>query len=57
MFAGIYLLNKPWYGIQVYFDLNNITGEDETDLNQKNSFPASQERYGMMADMGLRIKL
>jgi TonB-dependent receptor len=46
----------PWFGIQVYFDLLNITGEDDIDINQKNSFPASEERYGMTADAGLRIK-
>lgn len=47
----------PWYGIQLYFNLNNITGEMDTDINQKNSFPASEQHYGMTGDLGLRIKL
>jgi TonB-dependent receptor len=47
----------PWFGIQLYFDLNNISGENDVDVNQKTSFPASEERYGMTADAGLRIKL
>ena len=47
----------PWYGIQLFLNLNNITGEEDIDINQKNSFPASIERYGMTGDIGLRIKL
>ncbi len=47
----------PWYKIQVFLNLNNITGEDDTDINQKNNYPVSIERYGMTADLGLRIKL
>ncbi|MFZ1290091.1 MAG: TonB-dependent receptor, partial [Melioribacteraceae bacterium] len=47
----------PWYGIQLFLNINNVTGEEDTDLNQKNSFPASIERYGMTGDIGLRIKL
>lgn len=47
----------PWYGIQVYFSLSNITGEMDTDVNQKTGFPATEEHYGMTADLGLRLKL
>jgi TonB-dependent receptor len=47
----------PWYGIQLFFDINNITGENDVDVNQKNNFPASEQRYGMSADLGLRIRL
>jgi hypothetical protein len=47
----------PWYGLQVYFNMNNITGANDVDINQKNSFPASEQRYGMTADLGLRMKL
>lgn len=47
----------PWYGIQVYFNLNNLTGEDDVDVNRKTSFPASEQRYGMTGDIGLRITL
>ena len=47
----------PWYGIIVFLNFNNITGEDDIDLNQKNEFPASRERYGMTGDLGLRVEL
>lgn len=47
----------PWFGMQAFFNLNNITGADDIDLNQKTSFPALQERYGMTADIGLRVTL
>jgi TonB-dependent receptor len=46
----------PWYNIQVYFALNNITGEDDIDVNQKNGFPVWQQRYGMTADVGVRVR-
>ena len=47
----------PWYGIQIFLNLNNITGEEDVDVNQKNTFPASRERYGMTMDLGLRVVL
>jgi hypothetical protein len=45
------------YGLQVYFDLLNISGEDDVDLNQKRTWPSGIYRYGMAGDIGLRIKL
>ncbi len=47
----------PWYGLQVFFNLNNITGEDDIDLNQKTAFPAARQRYGMTGDLGVRLNL
>jgi len=47
----------PWYGIQVYFNLNNITSEDDIDINQKTGYRTNQESYGMTADIGLRVRL
>jgi TonB-dependent receptor len=47
----------PWYGMQIFFNMNNITGENELDVNQKTSFAAYEQRYGMSADLGLRIRL
>ncbi|MEW6508246.1 MAG: TonB-dependent receptor [Bacteroidota bacterium] len=47
----------PWYGIQVYFNLNNIGSEDDVDINQKTGHTTLQQSYGMSADLGLRIKL
>ena len=47
----------PWYNVQVYFDMNNITGEKDISVNQRTSFPASEQHYGMTADLGLRVKI
>jgi hypothetical protein len=47
----------PWFGIQVYLSLNNISGAKETDVNQKTLYPANIEYYGMSGDLGLRVKL
>jgi TonB-dependent receptor len=47
----------PWFGLQVFFNMNNITGENELDVNQKTGFPANEQRYGMSADLGVRIRL
>jgi TonB-dependent receptor len=47
----------PWYGIQLYFNLNNITSARDIDINQKTSFPASEQHYGMSGDLGLRLRL
>jgi len=45
----------PWLGMQVLFNIANLTGEDELDVNQKTSFPANEQRYGMTADLGIRM--
>jgi len=47
----------PWFGVQVFFNVNNITGENELDVNQKTGFPANEQRYGMSADLGVRVRL
>jgi len=47
----------PWYGMQVYFNLNNISSAKDIDINQKTSFPASEQHYGMSGDLGLRLRL
>jgi hypothetical protein len=45
----------PWYGIQLLFNINNLTGAKELDVNQKTLYPANGQHYGMSADMGLRV--
>jgi TonB-dependent receptor len=47
----------PWYNLQVYVNINNVTGEDDVTLNNKNEFPQAIEHYGMTASAGLRIRL
>ena len=47
----------PWFDLQVYLNLLNVTGENDVDVNQKNNYPASEQRYGMSADLGVRVRL
>jgi hypothetical protein len=49
--------NLPWFGMQLFVNISNITGEDDVDLNAKNLFPASTQRYGMSADLGFVIHM
>jgi len=47
----------PWFGLQFYCSVNNLTGSLDVDLNQGNLFPAAEQHYGRTVDMGLRWKL
>ena len=47
----------PWFGIQLLFNINNLTGKSEIDVNQKTLYPANEEHYGMSADLGLRMRI
>lgn len=49
--------NLPWYGLQVFLDLNNINGERDIQIEQGSGFPAAESHYGMTADAGLRLEL
>jgi len=33
----------PWFGIQLLFNMSNITGENELDVNQKIYYPANEQ--------------
>ena len=46
----------PWFGIQVFGDINNINGENDISVIQGGGVPISQQDYGLTADLGLRIK-
>lgn len=47
----------PWYKIQVFFNLNNINSEDDIYKNAKTDFLSSQQRYGLEAELGLRVSM
>lgn len=47
----------PWMGIQFFCNINNINQAVDIVLNQRTSFPISQEHYGRTIDLGLRLKL
>jgi outer membrane receptor for ferrienterochelin and colicin len=44
----------PWFGLQLFFNLNNINGRHDQVVVQGSKFPSSEEDYGMTADLGLR---
>lgn len=46
----------PWFNSQVFLDLINLTGTDETSLNERTYYPQSISRYGMFGNFGFRIK-
>ena len=47
----------PWYGIQLYLDINNIN--ERADISRQKSFSGatSEQFYGMTADVGVRIRI
>ncbi len=47
----------PWYGMQLYLNLNNITSSNDVNINEKTSYPASEQSYGSEVQLGIRIRL
>jgi TonB-dependent receptor len=47
----------PWYGLQIYGNINNITGSVDRNLVKGKGFPSSEQHYGRTADIGLRLRL
>jgi len=47
----------PWYGIQVFCNINNITAARDRDLVNGANWDAKIQDYGMTVDFGLRTKL
>jgi TonB-dependent receptor len=46
----------PWFGMQVFCNLNNITGAKDVNLIGGQRWDASIDHYGMTIDVGLRVK-
>lgn len=44
----------PWYGLQLYCNVNNLTRALDRDMNQGSLFPAAEQHYGRTLDIGLR---
>jgi len=47
----------PWYGIEVFLNLNNLNGANDIYLLRGNGFESSNESYGLMAQLGFRVNL
>lgn len=45
----------PWFGLQTFFDINNINSARDVNINQGSNFPESEQHYGLTADLGLRL--
>ena len=46
--------NLPWFGLQLYGDLNNVNAANDINVIQGSGFPQSEQSYGLTADLGLR---
>jgi TonB-dependent receptor len=47
----------PWYGIQLYLDINNINERADIAKQKSLSGYTSEQFYGLTADLGVRIRL
>jgi TonB-dependent receptor len=47
----------PWFGLEIYLDVNNLNRESDVYIIQGPGFPSSAQDYGMTADVGIRWKL
>ncbi len=46
----------PWYGMEVFTNMNNFTSAIERDLVNGAQWDAGVQQYGMTVDLGLRMK-
>ncbi len=47
----------PWFGIEVFCNLNNINGASDISVIQGGGgVPLSEQQYGLTADVGLRVE-
>lgn len=47
----------PWFGIELYFDMNNLNSENNISAQQSIGGFTNEQNYGLTADLGLRYKL
>jgi TonB-dependent receptor len=47
----------PWFGLEVFFDINNLNSEEDIYTIRGSGFPNSISDYGLTADLGVRWKL
>jgi hypothetical protein len=47
----------PWFGLEAFFDINNLNSEEDTYTIRGSGFPNSMSDYGLTADLGIRWKL
>jgi TonB-dependent receptor len=47
----------PWYNLQVYMNVTNISGEIDRNVIAGNGFPSSEQSYGTGIDLGVRYRI
>ena len=47
----------PWFGVQVFGDINNLNSANDISVLQIGGVPSSEQDYGMTADFGVRVNL
>lgn len=47
----------PWFGIQIFANINNLNKARDVTVIQGGGVPSSQQDYGLNADFGIQIKL
>jgi TonB-dependent receptor len=47
----------PWFGLEVYLDMNNLNGRNNTSAQQSISGFTNEQNYGLTANLGLRLRL
>ena len=46
----------PWYNVELFLNLNNINGENDTYIIRGSGFPQSDYSYGLTIDFGARLR-
>jgi len=44
----------PWFGTQIFFDVNNLNSANDIYLVRGSGFPTSESDYGLTANLGVR---
>lgn len=47
----------PWYNIELFLNLNNLNGENDTYVVRGNNFTDNDESYGLKVELGIRMGL
>jgi hypothetical protein len=46
----------PWYGLQLFCNLNNINGANDVSVIQGGGVPLAEQQYGLTAEAGIRFR-
>jgi TonB-dependent receptor len=46
----------PWYGLQLFCNLNNINGANDVSIIQGGGVPLAEQQYGLTGEAGIRFR-